>query len=113
MAQKQAIDAGFAWDKPFQFSQVVRAGDFLFLAGQVSVDGDGNVVGEGDIRAQTRKVFENIQTVLAAAGSGLDDIIEFTSFHTNLADLEGVAEVKAEFLTKDFPAWTALGVTSL
>lgn len=113
MAQKQIIDPGFGWEKPFGFSQAVRAGDFLFLAGQLPADASGALIGEGDIRAQTRKTFENIKAVLAAAGSSLDDIVELVSYHTNLADLGEVAAVKAEYLSKDFPTWTALGVTAL
>ena len=113
MAQKQVIDPGFGWEKPFGFSQAVRAGDFLFLAGQLPADASGTLIGAGDIRVQTRKTFENIQAVLAAAGSSLDDIVELVSYHTDMADLGAVAEVKAEFIAKDFPAWTALGVTAL
>ena len=113
MAQKQIIDPGFGWERAFGFSQAVRAGDLLFLAGQLPADADGTLVGEGDIRAQTRRVFENIKAVLAAAGSTMDDIVELVSYHTDMADLGAVADVKAEYLTKDFPAWTAVGVTAL
>jgi reactive intermediate/imine deaminase len=113
MAQKQVVDPGFTWAAPYQYSQAVRAGDLLFLAGQVAVDATGAVVGEGDIRAQARQVFENLKAVLAAAGSSLDDVVEMTSFHTDMADLEGVAEIKAEYLAGDFPAWTAIGTTGL
>ena len=113
MAQKQIIDPGFGWEKAFGFSQAVRAGDLLFLAGQLPADAGGTRVGEGDIRAQTRKTFENIKAVLAAAGSSLDDIVELVSYHTDMADLGAVAEVKAEYIDRDFPAWTALGVTAL
>jgi enamine deaminase RidA (YjgF/YER057c/UK114 family) len=51
--------------------------------------------------------------VLAAAGLTLDDVVEIVSYHTDMADLHAVAEVKAEYLTRDFPAWTAVGVTAL
>ena len=113
MAQKQIIDPGFGWEKAFGFSQAVRAGDLLFLAGQLPTDPDGTLIGEGDIRAQTRRVFENIRAVLAAAGSTLDDLVELVSYHTDMADLGAVADVKAEYLAEGFPAWTAVGVTAL
>jgi reactive intermediate/imine deaminase len=113
MSAKQIADPGLAWNQSFGFSQAVRAGGLIFLAGQTPVDENAQLVGEGDIRAQTRQVFENMKTVLANAGSSLDDLVEVVSYNTNMADLMAVAEVKAEYLTKDFPAWTAIGVTAL
>ncbi len=77
------------------------------------MDAQGATVAEGDLRGQTRQVFENIKTVLAAAGLTLDDLVEIVSYHVDMADLSVVAEVKAEYLTRDFPAWTAVGVTAL
>jgi reactive intermediate/imine deaminase len=113
MSAKQIADPGLAWNQSFGFSQAVRAGGLIFLAGQTPVDENAQLVGEGDIRAQTRQVFENMKTVLANAGSSLDDLVEVVSYNTDMADLMAVAEVKAEYLTKDFPAWTAIGVTAL
>lgn len=77
------------------------------------VESAGAVVAEGDIRGQTRQTFENIKAVLAAAGPGLDGIVEMTSYHMDMADLGGVLEVKGEYLSADFPAWTAIGVAAL
>jgi reactive intermediate/imine deaminase len=113
MTGKQIIDPGWAYDKAFQYSQAVRAGGLLILAGQCPVDAQGNTVAAGDVRGQTRQVFENLKTVLAAAGLTLDDVVEIVSYHVDMADLHAVAEVKAEYLTHDFPAWTAVGVTAL
>ena len=91
----------------------MRAGSLLLLAGQCPVDAQGNTVAEGDVWGQTRQVFENLKAVLAAAGLTLDDVVEIVSYHTDMADLPAGAEVKAEYLTRDFPAWTAVGVTAL
>jgi reactive intermediate/imine deaminase len=113
MTGKQIVDPGWAYDKEFQYSQAVRAGDLLILSGQCPVDAQGATVAPGDIRGQTRQVFENLKAVLAAAGLGLDDLVEIVSYHVDMADLHAVAEVKAEYLTRDFPAWTAVGVTAL
>ena len=113
MAGKQIIDPGWAYDKAFQYSQAVRAGNLLILAGQCPVDAQGATVAAGDIRGQTRQVFENLKAVLAAAGLTLADVVEIVSYHVDMADLPAVAEVKAEYLTRDFPAWTAVGVTAL
>jgi reactive intermediate/imine deaminase len=113
MTGKQIVDPGWAYDKQFQYSQAVRAGNLLVLAGQCPVDAQGNTVAAGDIRGQARQVFENLKAVLGAAGLGLDDLVEIVSYHVDMADLHAVAEVKAEYLTRDFPAWTAVGVTAL
>lgn len=76
-------------------------------------DAGANLVAAGDIKGQTRKVFENMKAVLAAAGLGLADVVEIVSYHTDMAALGDVAAVKAEYLPSDFPAWTAVGVTAL
>ena len=78
---------------------------------EVPADSNGAMVGGDDIKAQTRQVFENIKAVLAAGGATMDDVVELVSYHTNMADLGAVAEVKAEYIARDFPAWTALGVS--
>ena len=101
--RQQTIDPGLGWDAPFGCSQAVRAGDLLFLAGQTPHDSAGAVVAEGDIRGQSRQTFENIEAVLAAAGSGLDDIVEMIGYHTDMAELGGVLEVKGAYLSGDVP----------
>ena len=78
------------------------------------VDQDGAIVGAGDIKAQTRQVFANIRAVLAAAGSGLDDIVDVVYYLTDLADdFLPLWEVKAEYLAREVPTGTVLGVTAL
>lgn len=112
--RREIIDPGWGWDRAFGYSQSVRAGGLLFLAGQMPVDPrTGTVVHEGDAAGQARQTFENIKAVLAATGAGLDDIVELVSYHTNMADLGALLEIKAEYLPEDFPAWTAVGVAAL
>ena len=113
MAGKQVIDPDWGYEKQFGYSQGVRAGNLVFLAGQMPVDAQCNVVAEGDIVGQARQVFENLKGVLAAACLGFEDLVEIVSYHTDMADLHTVVEVKAEYIAGDFPAWTALGVTAL
>jgi reactive intermediate/imine deaminase len=113
MDQKQIIDTGWGYHHAWGFSQAIRVGALIFLAGQIPVDPDGNVLFEGDIRGQTRQSFENMKVVLEAAGSSLDDIVEIVSYHTDMADLDTMNEVKAEYLTRNLPVWTAVGVSGL
>ena len=62
----------------------VPAGKTVFVSGQVARDLDGSVVGVGDVAAQTRKVLQNMQSVLAESGATMDDVVKVTVFVTNL-----------------------------
>jgi enamine deaminase RidA (YjgF/YER057c/UK114 family) len=79
------------------------------MAGQVALDRQGRVVGVGDIRKQTRQVFENIGAILRASGATFDNVVYWTAY---LVDLErnypGYAEVRAQYLSKDPKPATAL-----
>jgi enamine deaminase RidA (YjgF/YER057c/UK114 family) len=113
MTEKQIVDPGWGYEKDFGYSQGVKAGGLVTFAGQMPVDAQCNLVGEGDPAAQIRQVFENIKTVLAAAGLTFDDLVEIVSYHTDMEDLHATVEIKAEYIKQDFPAWTAVGVTAL
>ncbi len=94
-----------------QFSQAVQVGDTIWVSGQVGMDATGMV--DGGIEAQARLAFQNLQHVLEAAGSSLDDIVELVSYHTSMNGIRDFGKVKATFITKNYPAWTAVGVTEL
>jgi enamine deaminase RidA (YjgF/YER057c/UK114 family) len=68
----------------FSYSHAVKMGGLIFVAGQVALDASGNLVGEGDVAAQTEQVFHNLKTVLEAAGSGLDKVGKVTVLTTKL-----------------------------
>ena len=94
-----------------QFSQAVQVGDTIWVSGQVGMDATG-MAGDG-IVAQARLAFQNLQHVLEAAGSLLDDIVELVSYHTSMNAIRDFGKVKAEFIAQNYPAWTAVGVTEL
>lgn len=90
------------------------AGRLVFVSGQVARGLDGQLVGRGDIRAQTRKVLENVRAVLAEASASMDDVVKVTVFVTNLAEhFPAIHEVRAEFFTGDYPASTLVEVSRL
>ena len=92
----------------------VRAGRLVFASGQVARGVDGQLVGRGDIRAQTRKVLENTRAVLAEAGATLDDVVKVTVFVTNIAEhFSAIHEVRAEFFSSDYPASTLVEISRL
>lgn len=97
----------------FRYSPGVRAGDLLFIAGQVGRDEDLNVVVGKE--AQFTQAFENVKKVLAAAGATMDDVVDMVSYHTDMGDLPLFIQVRDRYVTNTerYPAWTALGVTAL
>ena len=102
----------FLYDK-FHFPQATRVGDTIWVSGQTGGDPDTRVPAEG-MEAQARLAFEGVKTVLEAAGASMADIVELTTFHTDLrGDMREFMKVKDEYVTADYPAWTAVGVTQL
>ena len=99
------------------YSQAVRVetGDavWIHVSGQIAIDRAGNLVGEGDVRAQTRQVFENLKAILAANGATFADAVKIGSYLTTLDDLAGMREVRSEYLTAEPPASTAVQVVAL
>ena len=72
------------------FSQGVRAGNLLFIAGQGAVDDEGNFVGKGDIREQTRVTLDRVRRVCEEAGGDLSNVVTATVFLTDLGELRGL-----------------------
>jgi 2-iminobutanoate/2-iminopropanoate deaminase len=94
-------------------SQAVAFGDFVFLAGQCSMDENAQVVGAQDPDAQARQVFRNIEAVLACAGSTLADIVRLTCYAVSPAAYEAYARVKSEIFPSEAPAATTVIVSAL
>jgi reactive intermediate/imine deaminase len=101
--------------KPPGFSHVVEVsgGRTLYVSGLVSSDPSGKVVGPGDLRAQTRQVFEKLKTVLAASGATLDDVVKVTIFVTDLTDIKSFREVRDSYFLKTSPASSLAQVVRL
>jgi enamine deaminase RidA (YjgF/YER057c/UK114 family) len=115
MTQRQAIfpaDRHALYDL-HRYSAAIRSGDLLFVSGQVGSRTDGSP--EPVFEDQVRRAFVNLRAVLAAAGCGLEDLVDVTTFHTDPeAQLETVMKVRAEEIgAAPYPNWTAVGVTWL
>jgi reactive intermediate/imine deaminase len=99
------------------YSQAVRVetGDavWIHVSGQIAIDAEGNVVGPGDMGAQTRQVFENLKAILEANGATFGDAVKIGTYLTTLDDLAAMREVRSEYLTSDPPASTAVQVVAL
>ena len=77
---------------------VTTSGRLAFIAGQIGVDADGQVVGLGDLAAQTRQALQNMQNVLAAVGAGWADVVRLGWYVTDVADLQTIRDIRDEFL---------------
>ena len=97
----------------FSNAAMAGPGQLYFISGQVAVDVNGQVVGTGDIRAQTRQVLENIKAALAAVGGTMDDIVCVNVFVVNMEHLATIHEVRAEYWQRDYPASTLVQVAGL
>ena len=91
------------------YSQVTRRGPFITTAGLIATDADGNVVGEGDIRAQTRKTLENMKTALAAAGASFKDVVKTTVYLSDLANYKAVQPIYEEYFGENPAARATIG----
>ncbi len=95
------------------YSQAVRAGDTVYLSGQIPLDpATGELVG-GDFRAAAHRVFQNLRAVAVAAGGSLDDAVRVTIYLTDFGKFPQVNEVMAEYFTQPYPARVTIGVASL
>ncbi len=95
------------------YSQAIRANGFLFVSGQIPIDPATGAVVAGDIAAQTQQVMNNLAAILAAAGSGLNQIVKTTVFLTNLEDFPRFNQVYGEFLGDAKPARATVQVARL
>ena len=94
------------------YSQAVRVGDLLFTSGQIPLDPGGTLV-TGDVAEQTRQVMANLRAVLAAGGSGLEQVVKCTVFLADMDDFAAVNDVYGSYFGDDPPARSAVEVARL
>jgi len=94
------------------YSQAVRAGDTIYLSGQIGLDPKTMQLTDG-IDAQIRQVFDNLKAVAAAAGASLDDAVRVTVYLTDLANFAKVNEAMTKAFREPYPARAAIGVVAL
>ena len=94
------------------YSQAVRAGDTVYISGQIGLDPATMQLAEG-IDGQTHRVFRNLAAVADAAGLGLQDAVRMTVYLTDLAHFARVNEIMAQYVREPYPARAAVGVAGL
>jgi reactive intermediate/imine deaminase len=109
---KRAIHTDAAPQAIGPYSQAMRCGDTVYLAGQIGLDPATMALVSG-VEPQIRRVFDNLKAVATAAGGGLDDIVKLTVYLTDLNHFTRVNEIMATYFIAPYPARAALGVASL
>jgi len=107
------ISTDDAPDSMGPYSQGVEAGGLLFVSGQGAADPETREIVSDDVREQAARVLENVSAILEAAGGSMDDVAKTTVFLTDMDDYEAVNEVYADYMSRPFPARSAVQVGDL
>jgi len=110
---KQRIETARAPAAIGTYSQAVRAGDTVYISGQIPLSSNTMELVSGGTEAQIRQVFENLAAVAEAAGGGFSDVVRLTVYLTDLADFPLVNEIMAQYFAEPYPARAAIGVAQL
>jgi 2-iminobutanoate/2-iminopropanoate deaminase len=110
---KQAVSSSDAPKAIGPYSQAVRAGQLLFVSGQVPLDPSTGQLVNGDIAAQTRRVFDNLDAVLKAGGRSFADVVRTTVFLADMNDFAAMNEVYGQYFSEPYPARATVQVARL
>jgi 2-iminobutanoate/2-iminopropanoate deaminase len=102
--KRQAVSSPSAPRAIGPYSQAVRAGSLLFVSGQIPLDPATGEMVQGDIEAQTRRVFENLGAILEAAGASFDNVVRTTVYLADMSDFAKVNEVYGTYFSSPAPA---------
>ena len=110
-----AVNPSGVWSPFGAFSMAVIQGDgqIVHLKGQISLDQNGEVVGANDMRAQVRKVLENIRLVLASMGGRMGDIVSLVHYAVDIEQFMATGDIRKEFFAAPFPVTTTVEVERL
>ncbi|MHB8771174.1 MAG: RidA family protein [Syntrophales bacterium] len=104
---REIIQPKGVWDPRPRFAQVVRTGNVVYVAGQTAVDGDGNLVGKGEVEVQARQVFRNLEKCLAAVGADFDCVVKLNIYSTDLdAHREVISRLRREYFREPVASTT-------
>lgn len=113
MSNRAAINTDKAPQAIGTYSQAVKAGNTVYLSGQIPLDPATMEVVQGDFEAQAVQVFENLKAVCEAAGGSMDELVKVNLYLVDLANFATVNEVMARYFSKPYPARAAVQVSAL
>ena len=93
--------------------EVIGPGRTIYLSGQIALDQRGNVVGAGDMKAQTEQVFKNLEAALASVGASFKDVVKTNTYVTDISQLQVLREMRAKYFGTATPTSTTVEVSKL
>ena len=111
--QKNIISTDKAPQAIGPYSQAVQFNNLLFISGQIPLEPKSGEIVKGNIKELTKQILDNLNAILTASGSSLDNVLRTTIFLTNLDDYAEVNEIYAEFFEKSMPARSTVQVSRL
>ncbi len=113
MSNKAVIQTDAAPQAIGPYSQAIKAGNTVYMSGQIPLDPDTMEMVEGDFEAQAVRVFENLKAVAEASGGSLQHIVKLNIFLTDLGNFATVNEIMSRYFHEPYPARAAIGVAAL
>jgi enamine deaminase RidA (YjgF/YER057c/UK114 family) len=111
--KQERVDPGWAWTKKLNISAGVKLGETVILSGTVALDSEGNVVGQGDIYAQSKQIFKNIEEALTSAGATMADVVKLTTYLTDISGDSEFGRARTEAFPGGVPSSTAVAAPAL
>jgi enamine deaminase RidA (YjgF/YER057c/UK114 family) len=102
--KRERVDPGWSWTKKFNFWVGYKLGDTVQLSGLVAFDGEGTVIGKGDLYQQSIQTFRNIEEALASVGGNMNDVVKITTYLTDMSGYAEFSKARAEIFPAGVPS---------